>query len=194
MSYNSELSANNAELREILEGVQALPSAGGSGIPAGMGIKYIIPCRFTPPRTADDMGFDAYDYTFKRENVHQHFLVDWHLMDETNDTAGLWIQHYMITMCMQGNYPSQHNVNISWCGHGVKGNTSGSKSSNYPKTALSHTLTAVKNVGSTEGYNMFGQNYKGLMLIMDSTYNGMPIVDASKLADFFVCDYVQAGW
>lgn len=196
MSYNNELSANNAELREILAGIQALPSAGGGGIPAGIGIKYIVPCRFTPPRTEDGLGFAAFDLTFTRENVGQTFFVDWNLQDEgDNTTPGYWVQHYMITMCATGNYASQHCVTPFVCGHGMAGSrTTAVQTHNYAKTDLTKTMTIKETVGSDASYALNGQNFAGLLYIMDSTYHGAPIVDAQKLSDFIACEYVQAGW
>lgn len=195
MSYNSELSANNAELREILAGVQALPSAGG-GIPAGMGIKYIIPCRLTMPRTADGLGFDAITLTISRENTNQLMFADWRLIDPMDfATVGFWTQHIAWVMCEISNYQSQHMVSQHMFSYGIKGTSSGDvKVANYPKTALSHTITWQKVVGADENYIRHGEHYKGLLFITDSTYHGAPIVDASKLTDFITCDYVQAGW
>lgn len=195
MSYNSELSANNAELREILEGIQVLPSAGGGGIPAGMGIKYIIPCRFTPPRTADGLGFDALTLTISRENTNQLMWVNWELIDQADfDVGGMWVQHIIWNMCAISNYASQHMVTENFCAHGSKGSNNESRNINYPKTALSHTIAFTAYVGSDANYIRHGEHYKGLLFITDSTYHGAPIVDESKLADFITCDYVQAGW
>lgn len=195
MSYNSELSANNAELREILADIRALPSAGGGGIPAGMGIKYIIPCRLTMPRTADGLGFDSVTLTISRENTNQLMHINWELIDPMDFNAGgLWTQHIVWNMCEISNYASQHMVTAFLCAHGSKGNATESKSANYAKSALSGTITWAAFVGSDASYARHGEHYKGLLFITDSTYHGAPIVDASKLTDFITCDYVQAGW
>lgn len=169
--------------------VESIPAP----VPKGANIKYIIPCRYTPPRTADGLGFDAVPFTFSRENVNQMFFVNWELQDPTDDTAPYWIQHIIWAMCFIGNYSSMHNINLIWCGHGTKGNATGSKNYNYPRANLTGLVTFAELVGAT-GYNFMGQNYRGLLFITDSTYEGMPMVDESKLTDFITCDYVQAGW
>lgn len=175
----------------FVDAVNGIPEA----VPIGMNIKYIIPCSFTAPRTADGLGFGAIPFTFNRENVNQLFFVNWELQDATdNTTPGFWFQHDIWVMCYTGNYGAQHCINRLTCGHGKAGNGLLQRVHNYSKTNLSQTLTWPQEVGADANYAKLGQNYKGLLFITDSTYTGKPIVDETKLSDFLVCDYITQGW
>ena len=170
--------------------VRAIPT-----LPAGMHIKYIIPVTLTMPRTADEMGFDVFSFTFTRENVNQMFNIDFLLQDATDYADGYWVQHIQFNMCYQGNYEGQHNVYYAICGAGKRGNlTPTSKVSNYGKNDLTGNLSFGTMVGSSAGYQRLGKNYKGIIIITDSSYNGAPMVDADKFSQFFTCHHMQAGW
>ena len=184
--------ANSNDLGTLIRSI----SSGGDSVPSGMNIKYLIPCRFTPPRSSDGLGFDSYTFTFKRENVNQIFSVDWTLQDQgDNTTAGYWMQHLVWDMSYTSNYSTQHMVHIVEFSCGKKGNSCSPKNSiNYPKTSLSTAITASANKGSSADYARNGKNYKGLLIIYDSTYTGLPIVDETKLSSFISCQYVTAGW
>lgn len=170
--------------------ISAIPD----GIPKATKIKYIIPATFIPPRTSDDLGFDVMPFTFTRENVNQLFFVEWILQDEINfDTTGLWIQHIIWNLFLQGNYRSVHNLSISWGGAGNKGNAGISKTYNFGKTVLTSTYTFGDNTTTDANYKRHGTTYKGLIFIYDSSYDGAPIVDETKLKQYFTCDYLTEG-
>ena len=164
-------------------------------VPKESKIKYIIPATFTPPRTSDNLGFDAISFTFTRENINQLFNVDWLLQDATDFTTdGYWMQHINWNLFYQGNYNSQHLLFYTWSGAGKRGYiVPTSKLNNMAKTSLSTTFSVGSNTTTDPLYARNGQNYKGLILIYDSSYDGPPIVDETKLSQFFTCDYITAG-
>ena len=165
------------------------------GIPKGLKIKYIIPATFIPPRTADDYGYAAIPFTFTRENVNQLFNVDWQLQDATDTTnTGYWVQHMFWSSLYQGHYASQHTFRYDWVFGGTKGNSIYSKVAAMSKTALTMTHTWGENTTTDAAYKRRGNVFKGLIFITDSSYDGEPIVDATKLSQFFECDYITAGW
>ena len=169
-----------------------------AGVPGGgPKIKYIIPASYIPVRDSSGLGFSTTQFTFTRENVNQFFAVDWLLQDTIDYTkAGYWIQHIVWLHYKQGNYESQNNIHVGCFGAGKAGNTSMYKVTNYPKTSLSNGISAGALVGTSSTYTLHGENYKGLIIITDSSYNGNPIVDASKLTQFFPsCNgQLTAGW
>ena len=178
------------------DGFKAAVNAIPASVPSGMNIKYLIPCRFTPPRSIDGLGFDSYTFTFKRENVNQIFSVDWTLQDQgDNTTAGYWMGHLFWAMSVTANYGSQNMLSVMYDAHGKAGNYVGSANQhNMAKTSLSASFTNKALKGTSASYTMLGQNYKGLLIIYDSTYTGLPIVDETKLSSFIECQYVTAGW
>lgn len=170
--------------------ISAIPN----GIPKATKIKYIIPATLTPPRTSDDNGFDSMSFTFTRENVNQLLFADFRLQDEINfNTNGFWIQDIGWHLYYQGNYLSQHNLLITWTGAGNKGNGGGSKVYNVAKTALTANISVSNHTTTDVNYKRHGTTYKGLIFIYDSTYDGAPIVDETKLTQFFTCDYLTEG-
>jgi hypothetical protein len=161
-------------------------TAKGSGIPEEAKIKYIIPATYLPARTSDDNGFDVTTFTFTRENVNQLSFVDWRLQDETNfNTNGVWVQDIIWDLHYQGNYNSKHNFDLIFVGAGNKGNHSIMKYYNFDKTALTGNFSLGNNTTTDAAYKRHGTTYKGLIFIYDSTYNGSPIVDETKLTQFF---------
>lgn len=162
--------------------ISAIPD----GIPKGLKIKYIIPATYTPARTADDNGFDVTNFTFTRENVNQLFFVDWRLQDKTNfATNGLWVQDIIWDLYFQGNYNSMHNFSLIWWGGGNKGNHGIGKFFNVGKTDLIVDISIGNNTTTDANYKRHGTTYKGLIFIYDSSYDGAPIVDETKLSQFF---------
>jgi hypothetical protein len=198
---------NNSTIAELsAEGTKTLNTGGKycegdfavtyvpNGIPKAAKIKYIIPATYTAPRTSDDFGFADTTFTFTRENVNQLFFVDWKLQDTINfSTNGYWIQNIIWEMYYQGNYSGQHNFWAYWLGAGDKGNAGSGKYANYAKTALTKSLSTGEYTHTSAAYKRHGKYYKGLIFIYDSTYDGAPIVDATKLKQFFTCDYLTEG-
>lgn len=174
------------------EFIQTIPD----GIPKGLKIKYIIPATFIPPRTADDNGHAAFDCTFIRENVNQGYNVDWQLQDTmVHDVRGYWVQHIIWSWLKDSNYPNTyHGRRIDWFGAGKSGNFTYAKQMNYLKTALTQSDTFAECTTTDVNYKRFGNVFKGLIIVFDSTYDGLPIVDETKLSQFFECDYITAGW
>lgn len=174
----------------FVDGVNAIPDH----IPKGLGIKYIIPCSYTPLR--EEYGFAAQTITVSRENVAQLMFANFDLLDDpVFDAGGMWAQHIVFSMCKTSNYKTQNMFTLWYCTHGAKGNSTGDvKSANIPNTALSHTFTVGKTAGSDANYIRRGENYRGLLMVTDPNYTGFPIVDASKLGDFLVVDGLTAGW
>ena len=87
--------------------------------------------------------------------------------------------------------------NLTWVigGAGKKGNlTPVAKYSNMGKTALTESVAFADQTTTSSGYERRGQNYKGFIFITDSTYTGEPIVDATKLSQFFSWSGMTAGW
>ncbi len=156
------------------------------GLPKAAKIKYIIPATYLPARTSDDNGFDVTTVTFTRENVNQLFFVDWRLQDEINfDANGLWCQNIIWSLIRQGNYRSVHNFIITYLVAGNKGNSNSHKFTNYPNTNLTHSVSLSNNTTTDVNYKRHGTTYKGLIFIYDSTYDGAPILDETKLTQFF---------
>jgi hypothetical protein len=163
------------------------------GIPKQTKIKYIIPATLTVPEAT--YGFDKVPFTFTRENINQLFNVNWILQDvPVSTTAGYWIQNFAWRMAYEGNYDTQHMVWLSIFGAGKAGQFTQHKPYNMPKKALTQAFEGYKFVGSNETYAYRGRNFKGLIFIYDSSYDGAPIVDETKLSQFFTCDYITAGW
>jgi hypothetical protein len=157
-----------------------------NGIPKATKIKYIIPATYIPKRTSDDNGFDVTKFTFTRENVNQLLFVDWRLQDETNySTNGLWIQDIVWNLYYQGNYNGVHNFSLLWWGGGNKGNHGITKYFNFGKTVLTTEISVGNNTITDANYKRHGTTYKGLIFIYDSSYNGAPIVDETKLSQYF---------
>lgn len=173
------------------EFISAIPD----GIPKGLKIKYIIPATLTAPYDSVGYGIGAIPVTFTRENVNQLFFVDWMLQDTTDFTIdGYWLQHFMWHILYQGNYSGQHlfwqELNMS----GKAGNYSNRHQDNMAKTALTKSFSGKVFTPSSANYAYNGKNFKGLIFIYDSTYDGSPIVDETKLSQFFTCDYITEGW
>lgn len=165
------------------------------GIPKQTKIKYIIPASLTTPDATSGVGIGAFPLTFTRENVNQLFNVDWLLQDETTTDKGYWIQHYLWVMYYQGNYPLVSNIRLMVEGaSAVNGNVQNSSIHNIAKTALSVSITTKQFSSTDANYYSRGKNFKGLIFIYDSSYDGAPIVDETKLSQFFTCDYITAGW
>lgn len=190
---------NNSTIAELsAEGTKILKTGGKycegdfaityvpNGIPKATNIKYIIPATYIPKRTSDDLGFDVTQFIFTRENVNQLFFVDWKLQDETNfDTTGVWVQDIIWDLYYQGNYKGQHNFAAWWCGSGNKGNHNNNKFCNVGKTVLTVDILVGNNTTTDANYKRHGTTYKGLIFIYDSTYDGAPIVDETKLTQYF---------
>lgn len=173
--------------------VSAIPD----GIPKGLKIKYIIPATYLPKRTSDDFGFDITTYTFTRENVNQLFFVDWRLQDTINfSTSGIWIQDIIWNHIYQGNYTSMNNIITHWVGSGNKGNHATNKTVNFSKNDLTGGISVGNNTSTDANYKRHGTTYKGLIFIYDSSYDGAPIVDETKLTQYFTnCNgQLTAGW
>ena len=165
-------------------------------IPKGANIKYFIPVRMKMPRRSDALGFDTLPVTYRRENTNQLVSAFFDLVDATdNTTPGFWVQHIWWSMCETSQYQSEHAVNYIIDCHGKAGNhVSNVTQINIKKTALEHADTWKSVGGSSEAYARNGQNYRGFIMVHDSTYTGFPIVDANKLEDFLVVDGLTAGW
>lgn len=177
---------------ERIVGAMVVPDA----IPKATKIKYIIPATLTVPDATSGVGLGKYALTFTRENVNQMFQADWICQDPTNTTdTGIWVQHHIWTMYYQGNYASQSNVRLQFQGSSTKGqgNWQDSSIANMSKTALSATFETKEFTSTDANYYKRGKNFKGLILIYDSSYDGQPIVDESKLSQFFTCDCITAG-
>ena len=169
-----------------------------AGVPSGgINIKYIIPASYVPVRDGD-MGFGELTFTFTRENVNQMFNVDWLLHDETDFTmSGYWIQHIQWNMHPQGMYGTSSNLFITISGAGKAGYlTPNSRVTTIKKTDLTANVSVGISTTTNAGYERRGENYKGLIFITDSSYDGPPIVDETKLTQFFTnCNgQLTAGW
>jgi hypothetical protein len=166
-----------------------------SSIPKGLKIKYIIPATLVCPDAANGFGIGAISFTFTRENVNQLFNVDWLLQEATDSaTNGYWVQHYVWTMNYEGNYSSQHILRQEILCSGKAGNHIANGVQNMAKTALSASLTTKEQTGASATYTLNGRNFKGLIFIFDSSYDGLPIVDETKLSQFLNCNCITAGW
>ena len=166
-------------------------------VPAGANVKYIIPATYTPLRTSDGFGFDAFKFTFTRENTNQLFYVLWRLQDVGDFNApGYWISSITWELTQQGNYNSQHNLFVTAQGAGKGGNLAPTSIiSNVAKSAITASISVAALKGSGESYARLGQLYKGLIVVTDSTYTGEPIVDGTKLGQYFSnIDTLTAGW
>ena len=157
-----------------------------TGIPKATKIKYIIPATYIPKRTSDDLGFDVISFTFTRENVNQLMCVNWRLQDATDfSVGGYWVQSIIWNLFYQGNAQSVNMFLCIYNSAGNMGNSNINQLGTMPKTALTASMSWTKNVGSSESYKRHGTTYKGLIFIYDSTYDGAPIVDETKLTQFF---------
>ena len=177
---------------EQITGAMVVPD----GVPKGLKIKYIIPATLTAPNASSGTyGIGKTPFTFKRENINQLFFVDWMLQDATDfTTAGYWCQHVIWQMLYQGNYSGQHLYRIDAFGSGKAGNNNKLNQGNMAKADLTKSFSGYE-FGSTDAnYAWNGRNYKGLIIITDSSYDGLPMVDETKLSQFFTCDYITAGW
>lgn len=199
-----DLTADTVTPEKLLKGVKAHDASGEQitgamvvpdGIPKATKIKYIIPATFTPPRASNDNGYASMQFGFTRENVNQLYFVDWQLHDTPNfSTTGYWMQHIIWSMLYQGNYQGQHLNRVDWLASGSKGNLLNGDPFNMAKTALSLTRTIKEYTTTDATYKRLGNVFKGLIFIYDSTYDGSPMVDETKLSQFFTCDYITAGW
>lgn len=172
--------------------ISAIPD----GIPKGLKIKYIIPATYLPKRTSDDFGFDITTFTFTRENVNQLMFVDWSLQDETDFLAGFWTSDIIWALNYQGNSQNYHYCRVVWIGGGKAGNHVNNKSDVMAKTALTKSHSYGNNTTTDDNYKRKGTTYKGLIFIYDSSYDGAPIVDETKLTQYFTnCNgQLTAGW
>ena len=111
-------------------------------------------------------------------------------------TPGYWVSSIIWDLIPQGNYNTQHNLIVAIQGAGKSGNLPAtSKAANMPKANLSYDFSVGALAGSGASYARNGQNYKGLILITDSTYQGKPIVDEKKLSQYFSnTTYLSEGW
>ena len=53
------------------------------------------------------------------------------------------------------------------------------------KTALTQAVSWGQNTITDVNYKRHGTTYKGLIFIYDSSYDGAPIVDETKLSQYF---------
>lgn len=171
--------------------ISAIPDS----IPKEAKIKYIIPARLTCTEATSGTGIGAITFSFTRENVNQFFFVDWQLTDAVDfATKGVWLQHFMWALYHQGNYNTQHNISAVLLGSGSGGNYVDNTHLNMAKTGLTQSVTFKQFTTTNAGYERWGRNFKGLIFIYDSTYDGLPIIDETKLSQFFTCDNLSAGW
>lgn len=176
----------------LAETIRAIPT-----VPLGAHIKYIIPATYMPPRTSDGLGFDAITFTFTRENTNQLFYVQWRLQDAgDNTTPGYWVSSIIWELTQTGNYQSKHCAYSTIQGSGKSGNLSArSYVQNYSKNALTEAISFIEDKGSGASYARLGQLYKGLIIITDSTYTGKPMLDETKLWQYFSNnEHLSAGW
>ena len=121
----------------------------------------------------------------------------WRLQDVADfTTPGFWISTISWDLTQQGNYNSQHNLFVTAQGAGKGGTlTPTSSVSNVAKSAITASISVAAIKGSGESYARLGQLYKGLIVVTDSTYTGEPIVDGTKLGQYFNnIDTLTAGW
>ena len=148
-------------------------------------------------RSEDGLGFAGVTLTFTRENVNQFFTANWMLQDAVDFTQnGYWTQRISWFHYFQGGYAGQNNIHFYYCGGGKAGNSGQPKVTNYSKTATSQDISVGAAVGTNDTYALRGENYKGLIIITDSSYDGQPIVDETKLTQFFTnCNgQLTEGW
>ena len=176
----------------LAETIRSIPT-----VPLGANIKYIIPATYTPKRADDGINFDRTEFTFTRESTSQMFYVQWRLQDIPDYTTdGYWVSTITWELTAQGNYNSMQNIILTMQGAGKTGNMTGmSVMTNMAKNVLTKDVSLLPTQTTNESGKRLGQLYKGLIIITDSTYTGKPILDETKLGQFFSnTDTLTEGW